>query len=38
MADHVPKVLSHYTSDPGTKTNVSRLLRSGKVAGMKASR
>lgn len=34
MADHVQEILSYYTSDnPGTKTNIARLLRSGKLAG-----
>ncbi|HEU4501802.1 MAG TPA: class I fructose-bisphosphate aldolase [Nitrospira sp.] len=34
MADHVQEILSYYTSDnPGTKTTIARLLRSGKLAG-----
>ena len=34
MADHVQEILSYYTSDnPGTKTNIARLLRSGKLTG-----
>jgi class I fructose-bisphosphate aldolase len=34
MADHVQEILSYYTSDnAGTKTNIARLLRSGKLAG-----
>src|SRR6476469_6088995 len=34
MGDHVQEVLSYYTSDnAGTKTNIARLLRSGKLAG-----
>jgi class I fructose-bisphosphate aldolase len=34
MADHVQEILSYYTSvNPGTKTNIARLLRSGKLAG-----
>jgi class I fructose-bisphosphate aldolase len=34
MADHVQEILSYYTSEnPGTKTNIARLLRSGKLAG-----
>lgn len=34
MADHVEEILSYYTSDnAGTKTNIARLLRSGKLAG-----
>ncbi len=34
MADHVQEILSYYTSDnSGTKTNIARLLRSGKLAG-----
>jgi fructose-bisphosphate aldolase, class I len=34
MADHVQEILSYYASDnPGTKTNIARLLRSGKLAG-----
>jgi class I fructose-bisphosphate aldolase len=34
MADSVQEILSHYTSDnAGTKTNIARLLRSGKLAG-----
>ena len=31
MADHVQEILNYYTSDnAGTKTNIARLLRSGK--------
>src|SRR5688572_18052665 len=34
MADHVQEILSHYSSDnAGTKTNIARLLRSGKLGG-----
>src|SRR6476619_1719024 len=34
MGDHVQEILSYYTSDnAGTKTNIARLLRSGKLAG-----
>ena len=34
MADHVQEILNDYTSDnAGTKTNIARLLRSGKLAG-----
>ncbi|HET8721321.1 MAG TPA: class I fructose-bisphosphate aldolase [Nitrospira sp.] len=34
MADHVQEILNYYTSDnAGTKTNIARLLRSGKLAG-----
>jgi class I fructose-bisphosphate aldolase len=34
MADQVQEILGHYTSDnAGTKTNIARLLRSGKLAG-----
>src|SRR5438309_3168719 len=34
MADRVQEILSWYSSDnAGTKTNISRLLRSGKLAG-----
>jgi class I fructose-bisphosphate aldolase len=34
MADHVQEILSYYTSDnAGTKTNIARLLNSGKLAG-----
>jgi class I fructose-bisphosphate aldolase len=34
MGDHVQEILSHYTSDnAGTRTNIARLLRSGKLAG-----
>jgi fructose-bisphosphate aldolase, class I len=34
MADHVQEILSYYTSDnAGTKTNIARLLKSGKLAG-----
>jgi fructose-bisphosphate aldolase, class I len=34
MADRVQDILSNYSSDnPGTKTNIARLLRSGKLAG-----
>src|SRR5512145_295707 len=34
MADHVQEILSYYTSDNvGTKTNIARLLRTGKLAG-----
>jgi class I fructose-bisphosphate aldolase len=34
MADHVQEILSHYASDnAGTKTNIARLLKSGKLAG-----
>jgi len=34
MGDHVQEILSYYTSDnAGTKTNLARLLRSGKLAG-----
>ena len=34
MAYHVQEILSYYTSDnAGTKTNIARLLRSGKLAG-----
>ena len=34
MADHVEEILSYYTSDnAGTKTNIARLLRNGKLAG-----
>ncbi len=34
MADPVQEILSYYTSDnAGTKTNIARLLRSGKLAG-----
>ena len=33
MADHVEKILNYYTSDmPGTKTNIARLLKCGKLA------
>ena len=34
MGDHVQEILSYYASDnAGTKTNIARLLRSGKLAG-----
>ena len=34
MADYVQEILSYYTSDnAGTKTNIARLLKSGKLAG-----
>ena len=34
MADHIQEILNHYTSDnAGTKTNLARLLKSGKLAG-----
>jgi len=34
MGDRVQGILSNYSSDnPGTKTNIARLLRSGKLAG-----
>ena len=34
MADHIQEILSHYTSDnAGTKTNLARLLKSGRLAG-----
>jgi class I fructose-bisphosphate aldolase len=34
MGDQVQEILSYYTSDnAGTKTNIARLLRSGKLAG-----
>ena len=34
MGDHVQEILSYYTSDnAGTRTNIARLLRSGKLAG-----
>jgi class I fructose-bisphosphate aldolase len=34
MADHVQEILSYYTSDnAGTKTNIARLLKSGRLAG-----
>ena len=34
MADRVQEILSYYSSDnAGTKTNIARLLRSGKLAG-----
>lgn len=34
MADHIQEMLNHYTSDnAGTKTNLARLLKSGKLAG-----
>jgi DhnA family fructose-bisphosphate aldolase class Ia len=34
MADHVQEILGYYSSDnAGTKTNIARLLRSGKLAG-----
>jgi class I fructose-bisphosphate aldolase len=34
MADHVQEILSYYASDnAGSKTNIARLLKSGKLAG-----
>ena len=34
MADHVQEILNYYASDnAGTKTNIARLLKSGKLAG-----